>query len=85
VATRARLQTKAPTHHREFVPRFRRHAFGWRSQPAINQVNQAVAEIKRVARTEALLRGEGAVMFLHSEREALDRAMQAQPGKNKRA
>jgi hypothetical protein len=39
----------------EFKPRFRRRAFGWRSQPAIQRVKEAVAEIKKVARTDAAL------------------------------
>lgn len=26
-------------HTWEFVPRFRRHAFGWRSQPAVQRVS----------------------------------------------
>ena len=34
----------------EFKARFRRHAFGWKSQPAITCIKQAVAEIKKVAK-----------------------------------
>jgi len=30
-----------------FKARFRRHAFGWRSKPAIQRVKQAVSEINR--------------------------------------
>ena len=37
-----------------FKARFRRHAFGWRSQPAIQRVKEAVAEIKSVSRTDAV-------------------------------
>jgi hypothetical protein len=29
-----------------FKRRFRRHAFGWRSQPAIGRIKEAVSEIK---------------------------------------
>ena len=29
-----------------FAPRFRRNAFGWRSQPALARVKEAVSEIK---------------------------------------
>jgi hypothetical protein len=48
----------------EFKARFRRNAFGWRSRPAITRVKQAVTEIRRVARKDALLAAEGAVTFL---------------------
>jgi hypothetical protein len=47
-----------------FRARFRRHAFGWRSQPAIKRIKEAVSEIKRVARKDSVLGGEGAVLFL---------------------
>lgn len=47
-----------------FKARFRRHAFGWRSQPAVERVKQAVSEIKKAARTDAVLGAEGAVTFL---------------------
>ncbi len=43
-------------HKWEFNARFRRHAFGWRSQPAIQRVKEAVAEIKSVARKEPFSR-----------------------------
>ncbi len=47
-----------------FRARFRRHAFGWRSQPAIARIKEAVAEIKKAAQKNPLLGGEGAVLFL---------------------
>ena len=47
-----------------FRARFRKHAFGWRDQPAISRVKEAVSEIKKVARKDPVLGGEGAVMFL---------------------
>ncbi len=56
----------------EFRARFRRHAFGWRSQPAIQRVKEAVAEIKRVARKDPVLAGEGAVVFLERLSPALE-------------
>ena len=37
-----RTTMKAAAHKWEFTARFRRHAFGWRSQPAIQRVKQAV-------------------------------------------
>jgi hypothetical protein len=57
----------------EFKARFRRHAFGWRSQPAIQRVKQAVAEIKKVARKDPTLGAEGAVSFIERVSPALER------------
>ncbi|HLI96364.1 MAG TPA: hypothetical protein VKT72_09790 [Candidatus Baltobacteraceae bacterium] len=47
-----------------FKSRFRAHVFGWRSQPAITRIAEAVSEIKRVARTDPVLAADGAVAFL---------------------
>ena len=58
------MKTVAEKHHWEFAPRFRRGAFGWRSQPAITRVKEAVTEIKKVARKEPVLAAEGAILFL---------------------
>ena len=56
--------TKSESHRWEFKSRFRRHAFGWRSQPAIARIKEAVAEIKKVAKKDPLLAAEGAITFL---------------------
>ena len=58
--------------HWEFTRRFRRGAFGWKSQPAIERVRQAVSEIKTVARRDAVLAAEGAVLFLERVSPALE-------------
>jgi tetratricopeptide (TPR) repeat protein len=55
-----------------FRPRFRRHAFGWKSQPAIQRIKEAVAETKKVARKDQMLGAEGAVMFLEKVSPALE-------------
>lgn len=55
-----------------FKARFRRHAFGWKSQPAIRRVKEAVGEIKKVARRDPVLAGEGAVAFLERVSPALE-------------
>lgn len=55
-----------------FRARFRRHAFGWRSQPAIKRIKEAVAEIKKAARKDPLLGGEGAVLFLEKISPAIE-------------
>jgi hypothetical protein len=51
---------KVGGHKWAFTARFRRHAFGWRSQPAIQRVKQAVSEIKMVARGDPALAADGA-------------------------
>ncbi len=56
----------------EFKARFRRHAFGWRSQPAAQRVKQAVSEIKAVARRDRVLAADGAVAFLERVSRALE-------------
>jgi hypothetical protein len=60
-------------HKWEFEARFRRHAFGWRSQPAVQRVREAVSEIKQVARRDPVLAAEGAVLFLERISPALER------------
>ena len=42
-------------HKWAFRSRFRRHAFGWRSQTPIRRIKEAVSEIKRVARKDAVV------------------------------
>ena len=46
---------KAERHKWVFRARFRRHAFGWRSQPAIKRIKEGVSEIKKVARKDKVL------------------------------
>ncbi len=64
---------RAPPHHWEFRARFRRGAFGWRSQPAILRIREAVSEIRRVARREPVLAAEGSVLLLEKLSPALER------------
>ncbi len=52
---------KAPAHKWSFRARFRRHAYGWKSQPAIKRIKEAASEIKKVAKKDPLLAAEGAV------------------------
>ncbi len=67
-----RSTPSAEAHKWEFKPRFRRHAFGWKSQPAITRIKQAVAEIKKVAKKEPALAAEGAIAFLERVSPALE-------------
>ena len=64
--------TKAKKHQWTFPPRFRRNAFGWRSQPAIKRVREAVSEIKKTARKDPILAADGAVLFLEKVSPALE-------------
>ncbi len=63
----------SPPHYKwEFRARFRRGAFGWRSQPAMQRVRQAVTEVRKVARRDPLLAAEGAVMFIEKVSPAIE-------------
>jgi hypothetical protein len=64
--------TKQAKHNWVFKARFRRGAFGWRSQPAIKRIKEAVSEIKKVARKEPVVGGEGAVLLLTKVAPAIE-------------
>lgn len=70
--TTKRKEPAAEAHKWEFKARFRRHAFGWKSQPAITRIKQAVAEIKKVAKKDPVLAAEGAIAFLERVSPALE-------------
>lgn len=61
------------SHRWTFSARFRRHAFGWRSQPAITRIREAVTEIKKIARTDEILGADGAVLLMEKLSPALER------------
>ena len=63
---------KTEKHKWAFKARFRRRAFGWRSQPPIRRVKEAVSEIKKVRRKDPVLAAEGAVAFLERVSPALE-------------
>jgi hypothetical protein len=62
----------AERHRWQFAARFRHNAFGWRSQPAIARVQEAVAEVRKVRRSNSVLAAEGAVLFLEKVSPALE-------------
>ncbi len=66
------MAVKSTAHKWQFKSRFRRHAFGWRSQPAIKRVREAASEIRKVARNNRVLGAEGAVAFLEKVSPALE-------------
>lgn len=58
-------------HKWEFASRFRRHAFGWRSDMPVQRIKEAITEIKQVARKEPVLAAEGAIILLEKLSPAL--------------
>jgi len=56
----------------EFRARFRRNAFGWKSQPAIKRIKEAISEIKKVARKDKVLAADGAVLLIEKLSPALE-------------
>ena len=63
---------KTAGHSWRFKARFRRHAFGWKSQPAITRLREALTEIKLVSRLDPILGAEGAVALLERISPALE-------------
>lgn len=59
-------------HKWQFSARFRRHAFGWRSDTPIQRIKEALAEIKQVAHKEPVVAAEGAVTLLEKLSPALN-------------
>lgn len=59
-------------HKWQFASRFRRHAFGWRSDTPVQRVKEAITEIKQVARKEPVLAAEGAITLLEKLSPALE-------------
>ncbi|PJJ18880.1 hypothetical protein CLU90_2087 [Janthinobacterium sp. 67] len=60
------------TYKWQFAPRFRRNAFGWKSDTPIQRIKEALVEIKAVAKKEPLLAAEGAVLFLEKLAPAIE-------------
>lgn len=59
-------------HKWQFASRFRRHAFGWRSDTPAQRIKEAITEIKQVARKEPVLAAEGAITLLEKLSPALE-------------
>lgn len=62
----------ATSHKWDFAPRFRRKAFGWQSDTAIQRIKEALAEIKAVAKKEPVIAAEGAVLLLEKLAPAIE-------------
>lgn len=65
-------QTRSSAHKWQFTSRFRRHAFGWRSDLPIKRIKEALKEIKQLARKEPVLAAEGAIILLEKLSPALE-------------
>jgi len=59
-------------HKWQFASRFRRYAFGWRSDTPAQRIKEAITEIKQVARKEPVLAAEGAITLLEKLSPALE-------------
>lgn len=59
-------------HKWQFTARFRRNAFGWKSQPPIQRIKEALSEIRQVARKEPVRAAEAAVLFLEKLAPAIE-------------
>jgi len=55
-----------------FTARFRKGCFGWRSEPAISRIKEAVAEVCKIARKDQILGAMGAILFLEKLSPALE-------------
>jgi len=62
----------ATNHKWEFRARFKRNSFGWKSQPAVKRVKEAVSEIKKIAKRDKNLAAEGSVLLLEKLSPALE-------------
>lgn len=58
-------------HKWQFASRFRRDAFGWRSDLPIKRIKEALSEINKVARADPVLAANGAVGLLQKLSPAL--------------
>ncbi len=66
------MTTKPHSAHKwEFAPRFRRNAFGWRSDLPIQRIKEALSEIRQVARKEPVLAADGSILLLEKLSPAL--------------
>ncbi len=61
---KAPSDTPTLTHKWQFAPRFKRNAFGWRSDTPIQRIKEALAEIKLVGKKDPVLAAEGAIVLL---------------------
>jgi len=56
----------------QFTSRFRRHAFGWRSELPIKRIKEALKEIKQAAKQDSVEAAEGSVKLIEKLSPALE-------------
>ncbi|MFK7846999.1 MAG: hypothetical protein AB8G77_16980 [Rhodothermales bacterium] len=56
----------------QFTSRFRRHAFGWRSDLPIKRIKEALKELKQAARKDPLEAAEGSIKLIEKLSPALE-------------
>jgi len=61
----------ATTHKFQFAPRFRRRAFGWKSNTPILRIKEALSEIKAIGKKEPVLAAGTAVNLFDCRRQLL--------------
>ncbi|HAR94564.1 MAG TPA: hypothetical protein DCR97_01150 [Deltaproteobacteria bacterium] len=66
------MKADSPPHKWVFPPRFRKAAFGWRgTQKAIPRIKEAVSEIKKASKKDAVLGAQGAILLIEKLSPAL--------------
>lgn len=60
------------THKWQFAPRFKRNAYGWKSDTPILRSKEALAEIKGMSKKEPVAAAEGAVLFLEKQSPGIE-------------
>lgn len=63
--------TTSTPHKWQFAPRFKRNAFGWKSDAPIQRIKEALAEIKQAGKQDTVLAAEGAIVLLEKLSPAL--------------
>ena len=56
--------TTSPPHKWQFALRFKRNAFGWKSDAPIQRIKEALSEIKQAGKQDPVLAAEGAILLL---------------------
>ena len=70
--TKTTSDTPTLPHKWQFAPRFKRNAFGWRSDAPLQRIKEALAEIKLVGKKDPVLAAEGAIALLGKLSPALE-------------
>jgi hypothetical protein len=66
------MKADSPPHKWVFPPRFRKAAFGWSgTQTAIPRIREAVSEIKKASKKDAVLGAQGAILLIEKLSPAL--------------